>query len=135
MEMIDLRSEGPQAYTGARPQPRTSYTTPTPGESAVTFGLIIPVPLQKCIFCRVGQIHHYTPPAVAVEAAMCGHAAFWSDPDCEKDTLSTKPTSGKLASAYQDKRVFFTHSCNKEPTPACCAEGAYLGCSASFSVF
>ena len=66
MEMFDLWSEGPQAYTGARHPPRTSCTTPTPGESAVMFGVIIPDP----------------PPAA--EAAMCGQAEFWSDPDCEK---------------------------------------------------
>ena len=48
--MFDLWSEGPQAYTGARHPPRTSCTTPTPGESAVMFGVIIPDPLQKSIF-------------------------------------------------------------------------------------
>ena len=100
MEMIDLWSAGLQAIAGARHPPTTSYTTPTPGESAVLFGVIIPVPLQKLLLCRVGQIHYYTPPVV--EATMCGQAAFWSDPDCENDTPSTTPTSGKLASAYQE---------------------------------
>ena len=47
MEMIDLRSEGLQANTGARHPPATPYATTTPGESAVMFGVIIPVPLQK----------------------------------------------------------------------------------------
>ena len=91
--MIDLRSEGLQANTGARHPPATPYATTTPGESAVMFGVIIPVPMQKCfLICWVGLIHYYTPPVV--EAAMCGQAAFWSDPDCENDTPSTTPTSG-----------------------------------------
>ena len=38
--MIDLRSEGLQANTGARHPPATPYATTTPGESAVMFGVI-----------------------------------------------------------------------------------------------
>ena len=61
MEMIDLRSEGLQANTGARHPPATPYATTTPGESAVMFGVIIPVPLQKkFLLCWVGPIHYYT---------------------------------------------------------------------------
>ena len=132
MEMIDLRSEGPQANTGARHPPTLS----TPGESAVMFGVIIPVPLQKII-----SLPGWSDPSLHSPGCRGGDAWALGRQHSEviltvKTTpISTKPTSGKLASAYQDYWVFFTHSCTKEPTPACCAEGTYLGCSASFSVF
>ena len=67
MEMIDLRSEGLQANTGARHPPTTSYTTPTPGESAVMFGVIIPVPLQKKIVAETYDYQQKISPQLSIK--------------------------------------------------------------------